>query len=203
MKKALLAFAVVVTLAGRASAAVWYYDISSSPGLGGTPAPGNWASGAGGLMWTMDPTGSTAPVATSWSVAANNDAIFDGIPAAIPITSGGVVVGSLEFRVDGYSLNAAAVPGEVNFVSSTRNTVNVVNAGHTATINSPFQGATGYTKTGAGTLVLTNATANNNITGAIRISGGVLELTAQGAIGATSAGADQWRNPSQLGLCRN
>jgi autotransporter-associated beta strand protein len=191
MKKALLALAFVALLASQAPAANFWYDISATAGLGGSPAPGNWASGAGGAMWSSTAAG-TDPSIRAWNTTGGgNAAIFAGTPANVPVTSGGVFVNAMTFEVDGYSVSpgAGASPAEINFVSSSANTVTVVNANDTATMNSPFQGATGYTKAGPGRLVLTNTSANNNITGTININNGILEVTAAGAIGGTSAGA--------------
>ncbi|MBX3435511.1 MAG: autotransporter-associated beta strand repeat-containing protein [Pirellulales bacterium] len=185
-RRAFLSVAVVLGCAGQAAAAVWYYDTSADPGLGGSPAPGNWASGAGGAMWSTDPTGSTAPVVTAWNLAADNDAIFDGTPATVNISSGGVTVGGIDFRATGYTLGVAAAPAAITFVSSTRNAINVVSG--TATVNNPFVGSTGYQKTGAGTLILT-ATTGHTITGPVSITGGTLQLAGSGSIGGTGVGS--------------
>jgi autotransporter-associated beta strand protein len=91
----------------------------------------------------------------------------------------------IKFLIGGYSINFAS--GATTSTLNIRNAHNIqVDAG-TATINTILAGTVGYNKTGAGTLVLTNA--GNTITGAVQVTGGVLELTSSAAVGGTAAGA--------------
>lgn len=62
-----------------------------------------------------------------------------------------------------------------------------VPTGVTLTVGGRLEGTTGYNKTGAGTLQLTNL--SSGVTGAVSVTGGVLELTTSGRIGGTGAGS--------------
>jgi fibronectin-binding autotransporter adhesin len=191
---AALGLCVCAVSAVSVHATVYYYDANgATAGVGGTPAPGSWASGAGGAMWTTDPAGvSPAPSAVSWSVANGNEAVFSGTPATIGVNSGGVNPSSLKFTVSGYTINVAASPGQLQLVTKVGGalppgTIEVTTSGHTATISALLAGTIGYKKTGAGTLRLTNGA--NTITGPVSISGGTLRMSDYTVIGGTSAGA--------------
>ena len=68
-------------------------------------------------------------------------------------------------------------------VSSGTPTIDVVN--QTATISAVLAGAAGFTKTGAGTLVL-DAAAANTYSGTTTVAAGILELGSSGAVGTSN-----------------
>ena len=172
------------TLPPSAKAANLYWDndansannnTTTGAGLGGAGAWGStdlkWFDGANDVAWTD----------------ANKDtAIFMGTGGSVTLGSGFTVGGlvftgvtSGAFSLDGSTLTLAAPTG------ATTPTVSV-NTGVRATISSLVAGVSGLTKTGNGTLVLSNN--GNTFTGDIAIRGGNLVVTNAGQLGlGTSA----------------
>jgi fibronectin-binding autotransporter adhesin len=175
-RQTLLAMAVLL-LARTAGATTYYYDTSSSPGLGGTPPIGTWAS-ATNAEWTIDPTGSVNPTTASWATGTFNDAVFDGTAAALSITSGGVFANSMTVNQNGYSFASGTL--------TLQNQANIIVAsGKTTTFASILAGTVGYNVSGGGTLNLTTATNTN--TGAVSVTGGsVLEIASSAQIGGAT-----------------
>ena len=181
MIKATFALAIAaVLIGGTARATTYYYDTSASPGLGGTPPIGSWASGVN-AEWTTDPTGSTVPTTASWGTGTFNDAVFDGTAAAITITaSPGVFANSITVNQNGYSFTGGLLTLE-------NQAKIVVASGKTVSMGSTMAGTAGYNISGGGTFNITGATGT--ITGPVSVTGGsTLELVSSGAIGGTAAG---------------
>lgn len=183
MNKFLLTCAVLLTVfAQSASATTYYYDISSSPGLGGAVPIGTWASGVN-AQWTTDPTGSVAPTTASWATGTNNDAVFDGTPstAAFAITAGGVFAKSMSVNVNGYSFTSGSLT-----LQSASNII--VAPSVSTTFGSILAGTNGYKVSGGGTITLSNVSNSN--TGAVSVTGGsTLVITTSGRIGGTTVGS--------------
>lgn len=97
------------------------------------------------------------------------------------VTVGTVTSGGLTFASNGYSLGS----GSISLAGSTP-TISVASAGHTATVSSELAGASGLTKSGAGTLVLTNT---NTYTGGTTVSAGTLKVGNGGTSGTLGSGA--------------
>ena len=175
---ALLSIGSTLPPSAKAANLTWDNDANSAnnntttgAGLGGAGAWGStdlkWFDGANDIAWTD----------------ANKDtAIFMGTGGSVTLgtgfTVGGLVftgVTSGAFSLAGDTLTLAAPNGAVTPTVS-------VNTGVRATISSLVAGVSGFTKTGNGTLVLSNN--GNTFTGDIAIRGGNLVIT----------------NASQLGL---
>lgn len=131
---------------------------------GGWPVAGNWLAGfvAGG----------TANVAdfSSLNLAADTVVTLDGAR-----TIGGLVFGDTT-PSHGWTLNAGT-GGTLTLQSAGTPVIQVAN--QSATLGVTIAGTSGFTKTGAGTLVLN---ASNTYTGNTTINAGVLELSASGRI---------------------
>ena len=124
---------------------------------------------------------------SSWHFAANwtngiptgaDDVVFPGVipgTGAIITLNTGELANTLAFS-NSYTFNS-------NSLTLSAGTVDVA-AGFTATINSTLNLSSGLTKTGAGTLALTNA--NNTYTGPVRINAGTLSVTADGSLGTAA-----------------
>jgi len=101
-------------------------------------------------------------------------------------TAGGIVIvdplvgisagGGLDFEVDGYSLQIGTLT-----LSAAENVVRVA-ASATATIDAELAGTNGFTKTGAGTLVLGG---DNPISGQTSVAAGTLEVIANRALASS------------------
>jgi len=131
-------------------------EIAASYGWSG--GGGTWQNGQSGLF------GST------YSNATNNSVTFSGTSGAVTV-SGNVEAGSLTFSSSGYELNSGNLKIGQGSVTT--------DAG-TTTINSVLEGASGLTKAGVGTLVLTGA---NMVSGAVSITAGTLQIGSDGALG--------------------
>ena len=145
-----LAWLFVVPWSGWAAALTWN---------GG--ASGTWQNGGAG--WLNGGFGAT------WNNATPDTATFAGVsPQAVNI-SGGVTVGHLTFAADAYTLGGSG--------TLTLNTGTVqVDAGLTAILSNAVAGSAGLTKSGAGTLVLTNN--NKSYTGTTTVNEGALRISA-------------------------
>ncbi|NBN94089.1 MAG: hypothetical protein EBV31_00425 [Verrucomicrobia bacterium] len=165
--------------APKAEAANLYWDFdatssgnntTSGAGLGGA---GAWT--AGDLKW-FDGTNDIA-----WNDANKDVAIFTGAGGSVALANGFTVGGlvftgvtSGAFSLDGSTLTLAAPAGAVTPTIS-------VTTGNRATISSLLAGASGFLKTGDGTLVLSNN--GNTFTGDLAIRGGALVVTDPGQLG--------------------
>lgn len=87
----------------------------------------------------------------------------------------GIYFDSTGYTLSGNTITLTTVP-----------TVNVVNTGETATVNSQLSGSVGLAKGGAGTLVLGNA--GNDFTGAVTVNGGALSVNDDAQLGNSANG---------------
>lgn len=166
---------------GPVRAADFYWDTDTSTAgntvdganLGGT---GLWNTGTAN-WWDLSNL-------VVWPNASDR-AIFSGSyvagpPALNTVTlSSGIVAKELRFLRSGYTLTGGDVT--LNGVAPGY----WVNLGETATISSQVSGSSGLTKTGGGTVRLTNA--SNNYSGVTTIDGGILSISNQAALGSDSS----------------
>src|SRR4051812_3027210 len=111
----------------------------------------NWDNGSANFLWD---TSSLNWTGAAWNNANGDGAIFGTTGVGAINLPGPINVNSLNFTVDGYSLNGT---GPLNFVNGTSTqTTAVVNvaAASSASINTTINSAVGFQKIGAGTLTL-------------------------------------------------
>jgi autotransporter-associated beta strand protein len=150
---ALAAACAAALLASTASVQVRAADVS-------------WDNGAANMQWD---TSSLNWTGAAWNNAAGDGAIFNATGAGAISVPGPINVNSMNFTVDGYSLNG---PGPFNFVNGTSTqTSGVVNvaASSFATINPTINSTVGFQKIGPGTLTL-NGSAGS-IAGSVGLDG--------------------------------
>ncbi len=135
-----------------------------------------------------------------WTNSFNNTAVFGAAPGTVTlggaITAGGLTFNSNGYLVTGNTLTLGAGAGSLSPVIA----VNGIDA--RATISSILAGTNGFTKTGVGTLLLTNNA--NSFSGDLSIKNGVLTITDVGQLGTgTTAisvtGVAQTGNPGYSG----
>jgi len=166
---------VAVSSTPKAQAANLYWDNDTS--VAGTGGSGSWSDDKSS-NWSGSSVGDTAASAGTFSSA--DIAYFTGTAGtatlAGPITIGGLVFSGADFTVTGDTLTLAAASGAPTISVSISNV---------ATLSSIVAGASGLTKSGLGTLRLTNA--SNSYTGVTTISNGVLVIASAGAIGSDAS----------------
>ncbi|TDX19127.1 fibronectin-binding autotransporter adhesin [Buttiauxella sp. BIGb0552] len=146
---------------------------------------GIWQSGSGNDNWTTDVTTPDGRFNTPFSDG--SFAVFGGTAGNVTIDTslGEVAISGAQFATDGY------VVGGDNLTTHTANTVIRVgdgtapSAGYTATINSVIDGEGGINKADLGTLILNG---NNQYQGGTQVSGGVLQVSSDGNLGAAGTG---------------
>ena len=166
-------------------------------GAGAAKAAQTWV---GGPTIGVDNLWNTA---TSWTTAVPNatDVVTfnQTSPAYSPsnfITLGaGELANSLLFKVAPFT-NAPLSPYTLTSGDLTLTTGSVsVDGGVRAVINSQLNGTAGLTKTGCGVLVLGNAA--NGYTGTTLVSGGTLQISSNGALGASTTTVSVTGNSSR------
>jgi fibronectin-binding autotransporter adhesin len=146
----------------------------------GASADGRVSGGAG--TWSNSATNwtnSAGDFNTAWLA---RTAIFQGTGGTVTIAPEGVSAGSLQFASTGYRLEG----GPLSLTAPALLRVGDGTAAATAmsaTIASAISGTNGIDKIDLGTLVLTGA---NTYAGGTRVSGGVLSVGADSALGAAS-----------------
>lgn len=108
---------------------------------------------------------------------ATNNAVFNGSAATVNL-SGAVTANSLKFATSGYTL--AGTGADSLALTSGKITVN---EGSTATVSGILTGTAGLSKEGDGTLLLSGS---NTFSGTVTVSDGRLEITGDGALGASA-----------------
>ncbi|WP_448474141.1 autotransporter-associated beta strand repeat-containing protein [Martelella sp. FLE1502] len=158
-----------------------YWNATGSTGnlLGGA---GTWS--AANTVWYGDAAASGSPAA--WN-ATNGYAIFAASGGSVTVDNGTPFNASgMRFESDGYSLEylAGQSATAMTLTATTGNFVpiDVVNAGHTTTVNIGLNTASGVglEKTGAGTLVLAAANGFADI----KVTEGTLSVSDRGQLGA-------------------
>jgi autotransporter-associated beta strand protein len=166
---------VAVSRAPQAKAANLYWDSNTS--VAGTGGTGIWTDDKSS-NWSVSAAGDTAASAGTFSQ--EDIAFFTGTAGTAtlgaPITIGGLVFAGADFTVTGNTLTLAAASGSPS--------ISVTN-GNVATVSSIVAGTSGLTKTGNGTLRLTNV--SNSYTGTTTISRGNLIISSGDALGTDTS----------------
>jgi len=151
-----------------AHAAALYWDTADTAGL--QSGTGVWSTTA--VNWSTSSSGTGARV--TWSNG--SDAVFSGSGAAVTV-SGSVAVGNITFTGAGWSVSG----GTLTLSSSSC----TASADNRAIVASALSGTAALAKSGIGTLVVSNPLTN--VTGAVSINNGALELSAGVTLGGTVA----------------
>jgi autotransporter-associated beta strand protein len=114
---------------------------------------------------------------TTWTNGPTSVAQFNGSPTTNLVLGTNIIANSLQFNVDGYTINGG---GFTLTLAGTNPGVNV-SSGVTATIASPIAGTSGMIMSGTGRLVLSGA---NTYTGGTTISAGTLQIGNGGTTGS-------------------
>lgn len=159
-------------------------NATTGAGLGGN---GTWDTSS--LSWW---DGVSADVA--WTNGLFDTAVFTGTGGTVTIGSS-IDAGALVFNTDGYTVTG----GTLNLGGAATITVA---ADDRATVSSIIAGSSGLTKTGNGTLVLTNT--GNTFSGDVVIQSGALVINDQGELGTGTTvigvfGVAQTGNPGYSG----
>jgi autotransporter-associated beta strand protein len=181
---------VGVSQAPQAKAANLYWDANgTTPGVGGT---GSWDTTS--AFWSSSSAGTDAAATANFT--ANDIAYFTGTTGEVTLsgatTIGGLVFTGADFSITGSTLTLAAPTGSATPAVS-------VSAGNRATVTSVVAGTSGLTKTGNGSLLLTNT--GNSFTGDVTIKGGSLVVTsnAQLGLGTGQVSIFGWANTGNPG----
>jgi autotransporter-associated beta strand protein len=181
---------VGVSQAPQAKAANLYWDANgTTPGVGGT---GSWDTTS--AFWSSSSAGTDAAATANFT--ANDIAYFTGTTGEVTLsgatTIGGLVFTGADFSITGSTLTLAAPTGSATPAVS-------VSAGNRATVTSVVAGTSGLTKTGNGSLLLTNT--GNSFTGDVTIKGGSLVVTsnAQLGLGTGQVSIFGWANSGNPG----
>ncbi len=149
---------------GEASAVTLFWDGASTGGanLGGG---GNWDL-ISANWWT-------GAIPATWNNGGTTDAIFTNFGGNISVDND-ILVRSLTFNADAFQLGGS---GSLGF-GNQNGVITVSLKGQSAEIATFLKGSAGFTKAGAGDLILKgDNTAAGGITGGITISGGTLILS--------------------------
>lgn len=161
---------------------------------GGTSSlvtPGNGASEGGAGNWSISIANWDNGIGyNAWqSNGLDNNAIFAGSAGTVTLTSP-ITANDLTFKSSGYSLlgtttNRLTLNGSAPTIH--------VDAGVSASMNVIIAGSSGLTKSGPGTLSLTNtaslAALNNSYTGGTVVNAGTLAVVADGNFGGVPSSA--------------
>ena len=158
------------------------------PTLSFTPTyatAGNLYWEAGSATWSptsgtnFDPTNG-GPANTAWNNDGGHVAVFAANAGSTVAVDDGIQAAGVQFDVGGYTLNPSASTNVLT-LTGVSPFIQVTNATDTATVNIVLGGTSGFSKTGAGTLVLGGT---NTYTGTTTISGGTLQISADANLGA-------------------
>ena len=173
-----------------ARAANIFWDADATPGASG--GAGIWTA-TGNTNWfdagsatTITGDGTT----TDYAFTANDYAYFTGTGAEVSlgsdVTLGGLVFTGVSFASRNDYLISSSTANKLTLAtpSGARAPSLHVDTGIRATISAELAGTAGFTKTGNGTLVLTNNA--NSLTGGIFIKSGALVVTSAAQLGGGS-----------------
>lgn len=149
-------------------------------------APGTW-SGNAGATWDTSTTNWLNLTGIPWDVTngGTNTAVFN-TAGATPTVSGTVWANGITFA------NTATISGGVINLAGTTPTITTTDSG---TISSFLAGTAGFTKAGAGTLVLSLPSGTTNpLSGTTTISSGTISLTGTSVNTTTGASAGELAN---------
>ena len=147
----------------------------------GTGAVNDGVIGGGSGNWNTSANNWTNASGTVNSTWQNGTAFFAGTGGTVTLAAA-ISAQGLIFSATGYSITGTSAA--LNLSGSTP-TINVTNPGDSATISAKLTGTSGLRATGAGTLILANA--SNSYSGGTSISSGTVQIgttTSAGSIGA-------------------
>ncbi len=174
----------VLGMAAASHAATFYWDPTADGDglLGGT---GTWSTAPANLFWDLTGTDPVGADNVAWPNLADSIAVFQGAAGTVTINNGGagVIANGLTFNTTGYNI-VSSIPADVLTLAGATPTIGVTAAGDTATIGSIIAGTTGFTKIGAGTLVLGGT---NIYSGPTAINAGQLSISNTANLGDGSA----------------
>jgi hypothetical protein len=159
--------------ASFASAATYQYW-----NVGGTGGDGIWGTGPGDKNWNLAAGAATGN--TTWADPTDNIAVFQDASGGTVTVFEAVQTNGLSQTGANYTLDAGVIT-LVSDATPTAPSINVQTG--TLTVNSVLAGTSGFDKTGAANLLLTNA---NLFTGPTAINAGTLTLT--GSLASTIVG---------------
>ena len=163
------------------SAAEFYWDGDGV--TGNNNADGTGLGNLGGGPFTWDTTNAFwwngVNPDTLWNNAASNTAIFTGIAGTVTLSEA-ITAGGLTFKTSGYTLTGNTLT-LAPAAGSSSPLIAVDGIGTQATIESLLAGTSGFTKTGYGSLTLTNN--SNSFSGDIAVKSGQLIITNAGQLG--------------------
>ena len=168
----------------------WNIDDVTVEGVATVSRDCQWDGGDG--LWSNDAE-NTPWASAAWDSASGNNAVFAQSGATVTIYMTTVAARSLSFDADGCFVRKDSTFSSSRLALTNggsggpgANTIDVSDAGHTATINVTIiaNPGVGLTKTGAGTLVLSGA---NQYTGATVLNDGVVAVKASNNLGASEA----------------
>ncbi|EDY18785.1 autotransporter-associated beta strand repeat protein [Chthoniobacter flavus Ellin428] len=173
-----LSTGLTLAASATAKAASYYWDSDGNAagnaitgaGLGDTTNPFVWDTTTPLLNW-WDGAGASD---VAWTNSFANTAVFTGTPGTVTLNNP-IAAGALTFNVSGYTIagNTLTLGGD--------SVIDVANLGDRETISSVIAGTDGLTKTGDGTLVLTNNA--NSFSGDVVINGGSVVITGPSQLG--------------------
>jgi fibronectin-binding autotransporter adhesin len=173
-----------VNLVNTAGLQLTFWDGDAGPKNNGAVNGGNgtWQNAGVQDNWTEQSGALNAP----WQDS--GFAVFMATPGTVAVDNGNGAVRAtgMQFASGGYVIQG----GVLTLVGSPSSTIRVgdgtaAGAGYTATIDSVLDGATQLVKTDLGTLILNGA---NTYSGGTAINGGVLQVSNDGNLGATTGG---------------
>lgn len=170
---------VVGVSVNSAQGQILYWDTNgATSGAGSSPA-GTWSTASSDKNWTTNSAGTVTSVAWTNGNTAVFSAGTDATNSYTVTVSGNVSTSGITVQEGNPTLSG----GIVTFSDSSPDIV--VATGSTLTFNSQIAGTNGITKSGAGTLVVSNT--SNAYTGATTVSAGTLLLGATNALPTTAA----------------
>lgn len=150
----------------------------------GSQSSANGTISGGSGTWDRTATNWTDANGTRADAWGSRFAVFQGAAGTVTIAPEGVSASGLQFVTNGYRVEGGSLtltaPATVRVGDGTQ-----AGAATSATIAAAITGDGGLDKTDFGTLILTGA---NSYTGGSRVSGGVLQVSSDTALGATSGG---------------
>lgn len=182
--------ALKLTIQNNRADDYWNIDDVTVEGLATVSRDCQWAGGDG--LWNNDAE-NTPWASAAWDSAGGDNAVFAQSGATVTIPKTTVAVRSLSFEADGCFIRKDSKYSSARLALTNggsggpgANTVNVADAGHTATINVTIiaNPGVGLTKTGAGTLVLSGT---NMYTGPTVLNEGVVSVSAPINLGTSES----------------
>jgi outer membrane autotransporter protein len=151
--------------------------------------PNGGATGTGGTgTWnTSAPNWASGTTFQTWNNSAFDNARFEETPGTVTVGTP-INVQRMNFAVGGYSLvgsNSVTLGGASPFI-----TISTTDA--PTKFQAPLAGSVNWTKSGLGTLVLSNS--NTGLSGAVTVTGGMLQIDHVNALGTSTAASQLMLN---------